>query len=288
MLNKALRAGLAVSLATVLLHCGAATASSIVAPRFTTVSSNWAGYAITGSSSSPVRFKRVSANWVEPAATCSGRPGYAGFWVGLGGYRPSSRAIEQIGTEADCASSGSAVDFAWYELVPKSPVRLRLRIHPGDSIAASVTVTGTLVRLALRDLSTRASYVTTQRASVIDVSSAEWIAEAPSVCHGTSDCSVLPLADFGSVTFSDSSATSTNGRAGPIGASAWSANPLELLNLGGRRGPGRFGGSANVAGATPSSLTSGGAAFTVAWEQPSAPSRESVPVGPFGAYGALG
>jgi Peptidase A4 family len=166
--------------------------------------------------------------------------------------------------------------------VPKNPVTLRLKVRSGDSIAATVTVAGQRVRLALRDLTTRASYLSTQRASAIDVSSAEWIAEAPSVCYGQSNCRVLPLADFGSVAFSASSATSTDGHKGPIGDSAWSLSALELLDLSGGFGPARFRRAATVATATPTSLTPTGSAFSVAWQQAPAPSGAPVPVGPFG------
>jgi hypothetical protein len=227
-----------------------------------------------------VRFKSVSAHWVQPAVNCAGNPGYSGFWVGLGGFHQDSNALEQMGTEADCSASGAAHYFAWYELVPESPVDLRLAIHPGDTIATSVTVSGQRVRLELRDLTTRASYATTQRASAIDVSSAEWIAEAPSVCAGQ-NCRVLPLADFGSVPFSAAVATATNGRKGSISDSAWSSTALELLGFAGGLGPARFGGSAAAATAAPTSLTSGGSAFTVAWQQTSAPPETPARVGPF-------
>jgi Peptidase A4 family len=262
---------------------GPASTTQQRARRFATLSTNWAGYVITGTSRASVRFKSVSAHWVQPAVNCTGGQGDSGFWVGLGGYRQRSRALEQVGTEADCSSSGGADDFAWFELVPKSPVTLRLKVRPGDGIAASVTVKGRSVRLALRDLTTGARFLTTQRTSVIDVASAEWIAEAPSACNGGGSCRVLPLADFGSVAFSQAHATSTHGLAGPIGASEWSATALELLDLGSRLGPARrLGSSGAVATAAPTSLTSAGSAFTVTAQQASVPTRSPVPAGPFG------
>jgi hypothetical protein len=217
---------------------------------------------------------------VQPSVTCTGRAAFSGFWVGLGGFRQSSDALEQIGTEADCGVSGHGTYYAWYELVPKSPVMLKLMVHPGDTIAASVTVFGQRVTFALRDLNTRASYATRQRASATDVSSAEWIAEAPSACVGQS-CHVLPLANFGSVPFSAAAATTRSGDRGPIGGSSWSLTPLELLDLAGDFGPSGFGQSASVATAAPTSLTSSGSAFTVAWEQMAAPSGTPAPMGPF-------
>jgi hypothetical protein len=271
-------------LAAALLECATALATPVPSLRFTTVSSNWAGYAVAGSSKSPVRFKSVSAHWLQPSVTCTGGQSYSGFWVGLGGYEQSSQALEQIGTEANCSSSGAADDYAWYELVPNAPVAVSMKVHPGDEIVASVTVVGHGVTLGLRDLTTGARYQTTQRAAVVDVSSAEWIAEAPSLCYAPNSCSVLPLADFGSVAFSDSSATSSAGHAMPIDASLWSPDALELLDFGGGLGGARFGRPGAVATATPTGLTATGSAFSVAWQQASAPSSTPVPVGPFGRY----
>jgi hypothetical protein len=216
---------------------------------------------------------------VQPAVTCAGHQGYSGFWVGLGGYRQASDALEQMGTEADCTASGAGRYFAWYELVPEGPVDLRLSIHPGDRIATSVTVSGQRVRLAFRDLTTRSAYVTTKRALAIDVSSAEWIAEAPSVCYGQ-NCHVLPLANFGSVPFSGASATESNGHKGSISDSAWSLSAIELLGSGSGLGPARFASPATGATATPTLLTSAGSAFAVDWQQTSAPPEMPAPVGP--------
>ena len=277
-------AAVVLGLAATLLACATALATPASSLRFTTVSSNWAGYAVAGSSKSPVRFRSVSAHWVQPSATCTGGQSYSGFWVGLGGYEQSSQSLEQIGTEANCSSSGAADDYAWYELVPKAPVTVSLKVHPGDEIVASVTVVGHGVTLGLRDLTTGARYQTTQRAAVVDVSSAEWIAEAPSLCYAPNSCRVLPLADFGSVAFSDSSATSSGGHAMPIDASLWSPDALELLDFGDGLGSAPFGGPLAAAAATPTALTATGSAFSVAWQQASAPSRTPLPAGPFGGY----
>ena len=70
----------------------------------TAVSSNWAGYAVTGTS-----FKTVSGTWVQPTANCSSSTAEttaSAFWVGLGGDSDTSSALEQAGTEADCLANG--------------------------------------------------------------------------------------------------------------------------------------------------------------------------------------
>jgi hypothetical protein len=262
---------------------GAAARAAVgSAPRLATGSVNWAGYAITGAAGSPARFQAVSANWVQPSVACSGGASHSGFWVGLGGYRRNSRALEQVGTESDCAVAGRPTYFAWYELVPRAAFRLGLKVHPGDSIAAGVTVTGRRVKLSLRDLTTLEGSTRTVRASALDVSSAEWIAEAPSICNGHNSCQVQALEDFGPVAFSNCYATSADGHAGPLGAPAWSPVALELLDVG--AGPGRSGsgGSAPVGTAAPTGLTAGGSGFSVAWREASAPAGTPPAIGPPG------
>src|SRR5271165_1023109 len=110
-----------------LMAVGAASAEAI------SVSSNWAGYIASPSAGVGSRFERVSGTWTIPNATCSaGRESYSAVWVGLGGASEDSPALEQIGTDADCTSSGAAGYSSWYELVPAVPVELRLEVHPGD------------------------------------------------------------------------------------------------------------------------------------------------------------
>jgi peptidase A4-like protein len=161
-------------------------------------STNWAGYAATGG-----RFTSVSSTWVQPAASCTAATTYSSFWVGLDGY--SSNTVEQTGTDADC-SSGSPVYYAWYEMYPKFPKNLSLVIHPGDTIHASVTTSGTgAFTLTIADRTTGASFTTNQKLRSANLSSAEVIAEAPSSSGG-----VLPLTNFGTVGFS---AATVNGKA---------------------------------------------------------------------------
>jgi Peptidase A4 family len=243
-----------------------------------TVSSNWAGYVASPASGS--RFGSVSGSWTEPAATCSaGRETYSAAWVGLGGDSEGARALEQTGTDADCTRGGRAVYSAWYELIPAGPVKVALKVHPGDTMTASVTVRGRDVTLRLRDLTTGARYSATRKVSSVDTSSAEWIVEAPSVCSATGVCGPLALTDFGTVAFSLATATAA-AHTGPADDPAWSAGALELRQNALRRLAGRFGHSSatGTISAIPSALTSETGAFTVAWEEASAQSEQ--PAGP--------
>src|SRR5437764_362231 len=111
----------------------------------TSVSSNWAGYAVSGK-----KFRRVSGTWVVPRGACaSGSESFSAAWVGLGGFASSSQSLEQIGTELDCRASGRAIYSAWYELVPSLSRDIRMAVRPGDTLSASVTARGARITLKL-------------------------------------------------------------------------------------------------------------------------------------------
>jgi Peptidase A4 family len=246
------------------------------------VSENWSGYAASDSNGSG-QFSSVSGSWVEPTVNCSTGTGYDAFWVGLGGASQQSDALEQIGTQAACSGSGTAQHFAWYELVPSGPVRLGVTIKPGDHITGKVTVDGTSVTVSLRDDTTGQSTTKTLQMSNPDTSSAEWIAEAPSQCDSSGNCQPMPLADFGSVDFTDASATA-GGQTGSI--SAWNAQPVQLESGSDFVSSGAAGTS--QAGAQPSSLSSDGSAFSVQWLADSSASDSSQPGSQSGAGGYPG
>jgi hypothetical protein len=160
-------------------------------------SSNWSGYAVTGSDG---EFTSVSASWTEPTATCpSSTDEYAAFWVGLDGY--NSDSVEQTGTDSDC--DGTSPDYyGWYEMYPADPVYFTNTVEPGDSMSASVTFSGTeTYTLVLTDNTQGWTQTITKNESGLDRSSAEVITEAPS-----SETGVLPLADFGTVNYTASTA----------------------------------------------------------------------------------
>lgn len=232
-------------------------------------SSNWAGYAIHHSG---VNFTKVIGAWTQPDATCTaGEPTYSSVWVGIGGYSESSRALEQIGTEADCSAAGKAVSSAWYELVPASSRTIRLTIDAGDHVRASVSVVGSQVALTLDDLTRHRSFTKTLHASTLDTTSAEWIVEAPSVCDaaGAVSCQTLPLADFGSTGFSAARAASTAGHTGSIEDRTWTTTKISLTEAArrfiGAGGPPGQDAAADVT-AVPSALTAAGSAFTVTYQ----------------------
>jgi Peptidase A4 family len=262
------------------LACFAFAAPALAATQ-EAVSENWAGY--VASSQNDSGFSAVSGAWTQPKVDCSTaqEPAYSAYWVGLGGGGEQSQALEQIGTQADC-QNGTASYYAWYELVPSAPVQLNLTIHPGDHISASVGVSGSSTSFSLKDETTGQSFSQTVQSPNPDTSSAEWIAEAPSQCDGSGNCTPLPLSDFGTVDFSNATATA-NGHTGPISDSDWSAQPI-ALGSGGSYDV-SYGSGGNTAGATPSTLSSGGSAFSVSWSQNGAGSSSSQTSGSSGGSG---
>lgn len=241
--------------AAALTAAWAGSASADTAPD-AQVSGNWAGYVAGGT-----QYSSVSGSWVEPAAKCGSGQTFSAFWVGIGGSSGQSGSLEQTGTQSNCSADGSTDYYAWYELVPAAPVRLDLNINPGDHISAKVDVSGTNVTVSLSDQTTGQSSTKTLQMDNPDTSSAEWIAEAPSSCDGSGSCQPLPLSDFGTVQFSNASATDTNGHTGPISDSAWSAQAVALGS--GGTSDVSYGAGQGSAGAVPSTLSSDGSSFSV-------------------------
>jgi Peptidase A4 family len=264
------------SIAISLLAAGVLAGTAAAHPL---ISSNWAGYAARIHSGAG-RFQSVSGVFTQPLAACSrGQESYVGVWVGLGGYASGARALEQIGTDSDCTKGGRAVYSAWFELVPAPPIPIAVTIRPGDQVGVSVTVHRHRVTLRLRDYTTGSRFSVRRRTSPVDVSSAEWIVEAPSTCLSSRSCATLPLTDFGTASFLNATATA-GGRTMPVQGPGWSTSALEL-----HQGPDASGvqlghGAASAPGpvaAVPSILGPGGA-FSVTWVQ-----RSTGPETPEGA-----
>jgi hypothetical protein len=235
-------------------------------------SSNWAGYAVTpldaststtppAPTTTPTTFTSVSGSWVQPAVSCTkGRATYAAFWVGLGGFSPTSQALEQIGTQATCTTAGKAKYSMWYELVPAASVPIKFKVFPGNALTASVKVDGTRVTLQIRNLTRRTNFTKALSMAAPDVSSAEWIAEAPTGCDARG-CAQLPLAKFRTFTFTKASATTSDGHTGTISDTTWSPTVIDLLEM--TADPS----ATETTGALPSPLSADGASFSIAWQQ---------------------
>lgn len=241
--------------------------------RAVAVSSNWAGYVATGVGSSAttaspaMTYSDVTGRWIEPSAICTGAPTSVALWVGLGGYSVSSNKLEQAGTSADCKPDGTASYYAWYELVPADSVNIDLKIDPGDVIVSSVVASGSKILVQIIDRTRGTRFTRRLTMSAPDLTSAEWIAEAPAECSSGNDCQQFSLTNFNSVTFSRTFAIG-NGTSGTITSPAWTATAMQLVPSAHRF----FGGLNNTrsgpagAGASPLALAPDGSGFTIDWQ----------------------
>jgi|SRR5579871_3036917 hypothetical protein len=196
-------------------------------------STNWAGYAAHSTT-----YTSVTATWREPSASCGSGTSYASFWTGLDGY--NSGSVEQTGTLVECVN-GSPHQFSWYEMYPAAPVYFSSTLVAGDTMTATVSATSTgAFTLFLKDSTRGWSHTIHQTNSSLARSSAEVIAEAPSSSSG-----VLPLANFGTVSFSG---------AGVDGGTLAASNPTEINMV-------------TSSGTTKASCSgiSGGTAFSCTW-----------------------
>ena len=128
-------------------------------------------------------------------------------------------------------------------------------------------MSGHTVKLFLANRTRGTSFATQLQAAQVDVSSAEWIVEAPSACGDNGGCQALPLAAFAPTSFANVAATSATGHAGTISDPAWSNVAITLSPHRRPRGM-RFGPDVASADATPAGLSPGGDAFTVTLQQP--------------------
>jgi hypothetical protein len=108
------------------------------------------------------------------------------------------------------------------------------------------------------------------------VSSAEWIAEAPSACDTHGRCRQATLTNFGKVAF-----TKTLGRVGAhngaVSDPLWTATPIELRSF---ATFGRFAAAGSGSPAVPTGLSSGGSSFTVAYAELETPTQPDPFAGP--------
>ena len=219
-------------------------------------SSNWSGYAVTGA---PGSITDVKGSWIVPAANCASSPStsYASFWVGIDGF--SSNTVEQTGTDSDC-SSGTPTYYAWYEFYPHFAyyVPNMTAIHAGDVISAEVSFSGGHFTVSITDVTAGTSFSKSVKMSNAQRSSAEWIIEAPY------SGGILPLADFGTVSFgSDSTHVSltcdatVGGASAPMGSAAFAANLVEITMVAS---------NGTTVKSQPSPLSADGTSFTDAWK----------------------
>ncbi|ETS73149.1 hypothetical protein PFICI_15094 [Pestalotiopsis fici W106-1] len=178
-------------------------------------SSNWAGAVLIGSG-----YKSVTGTFVVPTPSVpsggSSRTEYAASaWVGIDGDTATNSILQ---TGVDFYVEGSTTSFdAWYEWYPDYAYTFSgISISAGDTITVTVTATSTTGGTAVVSNKSTGKSVThtfSGQTKALQELNAEWIVE-----DFSSGSSLVPFADFGSVTFTNAQATTSSGTVGVTGA----------------------------------------------------------------------
>ncbi|MGO9150972.1 MAG: G1 family glutamic endopeptidase [Acidimicrobiales bacterium] len=170
-------------------------------------SPNWSGYVLTGASGG---YQAISAKWTVPAVVCSSlQNSETSDWVGVNGWLGADwGGLFQDGTTSYCFN-GQQGDYAWWtDALASYSAPTLFVVAPGDVIDAEVyQASSGYWAYNIADLTSGRSSSSAESFSGPGTS-AEWIAE------DTGDPNTglpYPLADFGSVTFTDLGLTVPSG-----------------------------------------------------------------------------
>ncbi|CAD6500433.1 BgTH12-07610 [Blumeria graminis f. sp. triticale] len=172
-----------------------------------TLSSNWAGAILTTPPAGST-FTAVSARFTIPAPKVNGA---ASAWVGIDGDTYAA-AILQTGIDF-MVINGVLAYKAWYEWYPDYAYDFTdFKMSPGDviniSVAASSSSAGTAIieNVTTRQKVTKALTAPTSNSNLAG-QNAEWIIE-----DFQQDGALVPLTNFGTVSFTNSMATTSAGK----------------------------------------------------------------------------
>lgn len=171
-------------------------------------SSNWAGAVLVGSGYKSVTGTITVPTPKRPSGGSSSTQYAASAWVGIDGDTCSSAILQ---TGVDFYIRGSTVSFdAWYEWYPDYAYDFTgITVSAGDKIKMTVTASSTSGGSAvIQNLSTGKTVTKTfsGEGNRLCETNAEWIVE-----DFSSGNSLVPFANFGTVTFTGASVTTTSG-----------------------------------------------------------------------------
>jgi Peptidase A4 family/Putative Ig domain len=170
-------------------------------------SSNWSGY-VTPEDAGEFTGTTTVFN-VPTGITCGGTDTAASFWAGVDGWGDGT--VEQDGIEADC-NDGLPSLYAWVETYPayqeeiiNSTTGDPVPVEPGDVITSMVTeVSPSGYDLYLGD-QTQGWYFSGDLEMPSGYTgqdlTSEVITEATTECPTPTTCQIMPLTDFGSVSY---------------------------------------------------------------------------------------
>ncbi|KAJ7346354.1 acid proteinase [Mycena albidolilacea] len=205
----------------------ASTTATSSPPSSTAVltTSTWAG---AGMESPANTYKSVTGTLVVPHL----RPATGGASTGIYG---GSSWVGLDGMTCQTSLMATGIDFiylnetilanAWTEVYPNPGVNMAMAVNAGDTVKLTVTATSTTTGTAVvENLSNgQSSTVSLTSPSPLCLENAEWIVE--DFQEGTF---LIPFANFGSITFTDASATTQSGsKIGPSGSGSHLINMVQ-------------------------------------------------------------
>ncbi|VDB84310.1 unnamed protein product [Peniophora sp. CBMAI 1063] len=176
-------------------------------------SSNWAGAVL---SKTTATWTAVTGTFTVPTpkAPSGSTTAYASAWVGIDGDT-CGNAILQTGVDFNVESGRVSYD-AWYEWYPDYAYDFSgISFSAGDSVTTTVKATsktGGTATVKNNSKGTSVTHTFSGQPSLCEYD-AEWIVE-----DFESNGGLVPFANFGTVTFTGASATSSSGSVGPSGA----------------------------------------------------------------------
>lgn len=228
---------------------------------------NWAGYYAVENNppaNTPAdSFTSVRATFSVPAVNCaSGSTGYVSHWVGLGGEW-GDNSLEAAGVTAQCAGQKASYEAFWDTY--SKPQTDGFAVKAGDSITAEVVYATSgadkgRYRLAVWDKTTGKKRSVRKKcaASACLNATADVISSAPLSTATLGPGNVLPLADYGTSSFTGINIKDTTGQSGSFTSGNWN-----MIFQGSQIG------SSGAFIALPSALESGGQGFTATWQNAS-------------------
>ncbi|KAK8016679.1 aspergillopepsin-2 [Apiospora rasikravindrae] len=177
-------------------------------------SSNWAGAVLIGNG-----YTSVTGTIVVPTpkagAGTGGRASSASAWVGIDGDTCSTSILQ---TGIDFTYTNGQVSYdAWYEWFPDYAYNFNgISIKAGDTVTMTVTAsskTGGTAVIQNESTGQTATHTFAAQSAALCETNAEWIVE-----DFESGGSLVPFANFGTVTFTGASARSGGGTVGVNGA----------------------------------------------------------------------
>jgi hypothetical protein len=236
--------------------------------------SNWSGYILPNGPT----VTGVTAKWVVPGIQGNSPQGQSSTWVGIDGHGNGGNTVLQAGTEQDVHPwydpLAGPIYYAWLETFPSeqeliTPVPIPLvpsdtqhTLSPGDTVEVTIAPAADSSptpgntsnwTITFKDLNPTNIWTFTKTVSYNGaLATSEWIEEATSGPSG-----VQTMADYGSVTFSPTTADSVGVNGGTLGSPNFDPSEQAAIN---QKGPsGIF--------STPSNPSGDAEGFTVTYSE---------------------